>query len=150
MLLGKNYFYSKNKYICYSKWKDNYGTFIFPAVMFDKRLPISPELKVNRLTIFFLKNRYVFDFGVMKTKKPFIWEDASISRLIDWIRTQGKGLENFTKKDLEVLIKSHPKLTELLTDNGADMFYVREMVLEMHLERSNQQQNRHEYNDFNF
>lgn len=148
MKQGKNYFYTKHSYINYSKTKDNFGLFIFPAIMFDRNLPIGVGLEVTRITFLFLKNRYFFEFGKIKYKHEFSLEHPSISRMIDWIRNQGKELSRFNRNDLERVIQQNPNLKDLLTDNAADMFYNRQMVLEFYLDTIQKEKSGDLFDDF--
>ena len=59
---SKNKFINKNLFFNYAYWTDYYGYFLIPTIIVDRKLPISPLTEISRLSIYFLKYRFCFDF----------------------------------------------------------------------------------------
>lgn len=117
--------YKLGKWIInFSKWEDYLGFFILPTLVLDRKLPLAPELTVNRLSLYFLKYRFKMDFGRIKeSNKEYNWDKANLNEFLNWWRKETKKPIN--KKMFEEFLDNNPKIKDLLVTNNGEHYYTK-------------------------
>jgi len=116
----------------FSCWEDYLGFFLIPTIILDKKLPLAPELTVNRVSLYFLKYRFKMDFGKIKEiNQEYNWDKANLNEFINWWRKETKKPIN--KKMFEDFLDENIKLKKLLTVNNGEHYYTRRYLFKKFL-----------------
>ena len=121
-----NIFLNSNLFFNYAVWKDYYGCYLFPTIIFDKNLPISPLSKITRISFYFLKHRFCIDIGTVLQPKEYTWDNAEMNLFLSWWRKEIK--KPITKEKIEEFLDENNYIKKLLTVNTAQHYYVKRFI----------------------
>lgn len=124
---SKNKFLKPEIFLNYTIWKDYYGCYIFPTVIFDNNLPVSPLTKITRISFYFLKYRLCVDIGKVLQPKEYSWDNADMNIFLQWWRKEIK--RPITKEKIEEFLDENEYIKNLLTINSPKHYYVKRFIL---------------------
>lgn len=114
--------------INFTWWKDSHGFFIFPTIMWDGSVPITPDFELCRCSLFWGRLRFNIDYAKRHHFGKFDWDKSGLSAFLKYLNKHHRI--TITKEQMLALLERRNDLKKFLTVNNAQFYYVQRYLFQ--------------------